>query len=692
LFLWQRRKYNLTIIEKVEQLDEIADKLDKLKPSLVAWDTETTGLDFIKDKPFLFGFGFDKDIYIMKPKKDLIIAFYKLLKVDYIKYFMAHNAKYDYHMMKNINLDIPEYVPISDSLALARITDYADSLESISLEALGIKIVHDDAKFAGNVIKEHIKKITAERRNMAKKLLKQKLGTYKIGAVWESYMNRIQYIESENEELFNWIDSIYAPANYLDSYIENPNLMINYLADDILLVLEVSKKLLGVLPHVDPTNTLFNRECELVRAVGDFEREGLPVDINYILESKIKVENYQKELYDKLHKLSTFQFTVGQEQVIKRIFATKYKIGLVKTDAKALKEVISKYSGEPAEVADLILELRTVDKWLSTYIIGILNKLKNGKLYTEINNSGALTGRVSSDLQQMPKESITTREGVELFHPRGLVVPSGEQNLYFIDYSNMEMRVQANYTLKVASGDYNMCSAFTPYKHKSKLTGLEYDIVKDYTKWNSGEWINESGNPWIPTDLHTLTTKKAFPSIDESHPNWSHYRSIGKAANFLKIYGGGKNALMEQLKLTEEQAQTVDNAYYEAYPAVKDYQKWVENNLRMYGNVKSLMDRKYFIENMSFSYRFYNYLIQGDCAYLLKQKEIEIMRFLKDYKSKLLLVIHDEVVLSIEKGEEHIVEKIKEILEDTSAYLEYIPMVCEISTTYSNWAAKEKIK
>lgn len=693
MFLWQRKKYNLTVIKDVSEFESIFKELENADTDIIAWDTETTGLNFLKDKPFLVGFGFCKNIYIIEAKKELIEKMYELASNGKIKYFQAHNAKYDYHMMINKGTPVPETVNISDSLALARITDYVDSLESISLAALGQKLVDENAKFAADVIKKHVGDITNARRLMVKKLLKEKLGTHKIGALWEEYMHRIQYIPSENEEIFEWLDKIYSPANYQDSYFEQPDLMINYLADDILLELEVSKKLFSVLKYVDPTGEVFERENKLIRAVGDFERNGLRVDVDYIINAKKEVEDYKDLRYKELHKLVGLEFTVGQEKVIKHIYKVKYKIGLQKTDSAALSEIINKYDGEAVEVAKRIQELRTIDKWLSTYIIGYLNKLVDGRVYTEINNSGAVTGRVSSDLQQMPSKPIVTFDGRELFHPRKTVIKDEGTELYFIDYANMEMRVQANYTLEVATGDLNMCRAFIPFKCKSTKTGEEYDPEKDYNSWNSGEWVDEDGNKWKATDLHSLTAMTAFPDVKESDSDFKKYRDIGKRANFLKIYGGGYKALMDQLDLNEEQAKLVDTGYYKAYPVVKEYQNWVNQQVNLFGFVESSFMRRYYIQSSQWTYRLYNYLIQGDCAYLLKQKEIEIMNFIKEngLKTKLLLVIHDEVILDVAKGEEGFIESIKDILEDTRKYIKHIPMLCEVSKTESNWAMKKKI-
>ena len=85
-------------------------------------------------------------------------------------------------------------------------------------------------------------------------------------------------------------------------------------------------------------------------------------------------------------------------------------------------------------------------------------------LYTTINLNTAVTGRVSSDFQQFPKYAIKTLDGIELFHPRKLfIVPDGYKGIVYLDYSQIELRVQALYTILVGEGDLNLCRAYMPY-------------------------------------------------------------------------------------------------------------------------------------------------------------------------------------------------------------------------------------
>lgn len=689
MFLWQKLKYSVVFLKDIESFEALHRTFSAIKPKIIAFDTETTGLHIIKDKPFLIGFGFGKYVYIYEPEDWKNKFFYSIASRPEVDYVIAHNAKFDYHMMYNFGSPIPNNVKLADSLALARITDYVDSLASISLESLGILHVSEDAKFAGKVIKEHIKEIDRKRRELIKQYVKEKVKNMSYTNFMDLYEHKVQFVETPLDKHFKAIDELAPRANYKDSYNEKPNLMINYLADDIVLVLEVVNKLLPILDVVDPKRKTWHRENKLIKIVGDMERNGMKADVNYILSSRLKVIDYQKQLYDKLAAITGATFAVGQHKVIKELFATKYKIGMLKTDEDALLEITKYYEEQPKEVAEIILELRTIDKWLSTYINGMLDRIYNGRVYSEINNSGTNTGRVSGDMQQQPKEGLYTRNNEELFHPRKVFINDEGSRFFYIDFSNMELRVQAQYTLMTSDGDLNMCRAFMPFKCVNALTGAKYDPVRDKKSWNSGIWVYEDGTPWKKLDLHTETTKKAFPNVDpESDEFKNHYRSLGKRANFLKNYGGGKGALMTKLKITEEIADALNRGYYEAFPKVLDYQKWVDKQVMAYGKIENLLGRNYYFKDTSFAYKGYNYLIQGSCADYVKLKEIEIAKFLEPYETKMIMPIHDEIIFSVKKGEEHLVSKLKEIMEDANIIMPQVPMVAEIEYTESNWADK----
>lgn len=706
MFLWQRLKYHVTYLKNDEDFIHVANIFKETRPEIVAWDTETTGLHIKTDVPFLVGFGFNKRLYIYEPSKWRNEFLFNLINEPFVKYFIAHNAKFDYHMMRNYGTPVPKNINLACSLSLARLTDYVDSSFSLSLSSLGGYHVHEDAKFAEKVIKSHIKELNKKRYDKIKEYVKSNPDIkMSYTGFRQALLKRVQYLNSDLDKYFDEINEIAPEVNYKDSYKDKPVLMINYLADDILLVLEIVKKLLPVLDIVDVDRKTWHRENELIRVVGDMESGGMRVDIKYILDSHERIRAEIEKKYEELWNIADIknlktsepllfknpEFKVGQHQVIKTFFAKKYKIGMLSSDSDALEEIIkSNYNEEAKKVAGLILELRTLSKWQSTYIEGMLNRLVDDRLYTDINNSGTVTGRVSSDFQQQPRYGLFNDDGIELFHPRRPFISDKNHQNYYIDFSNMELRVQAYYTMLTSSGDVNLCGAFMPFNHVNMLTGEIYDPIKDIDKWDDGTWVDSDGELWEPIDVHTATTRKAFPEVSQEDPRFkTYYRDLGKRANFLKNYGGGKKALMDSLKISESMADVLNNAYYEAFPKILDYQNWVETEIRSKGYVENLLGRRYYFQNTGEAYKGYNYLIQGSCADFLKSKQIELHKFLEPYESKMVMPIHDELLFSIKNGEEFLIPNIKEILEDSKELMVSVPMVADVSTTKTNWAEKE---
>jgi DNA polymerase-1 len=739
MFLFQKLKYKYIDIETIEDYELVLNYFNQDIPSFVTWDTETTGLNIMKDKPFLLSFSWSSTVGNFAFTVDLKLEDYiYIITHIYDEMFrktnlnFAHNAKYDYHMMINLGLTIPDDILLADGMTVARLTNYADDNQGIGLEALGTAYVDSNAKFAAKAVKDILKDIRKQRRKRFKKVLKEELPKdIRMGDVVKAFDKRVNFLNSEYDEWFELIDKEYNEPNYYDVYLKEPQLMKHYAVDDAVILNEYLKKALPVLNAKQSPETVFKQECELLRPVAEMERVGLRADVDYLIDSHYEVKQYINEVYEELWSMTDDQyghFSSGQHKVIMEIMEEQFDVVMGNCDAQALTKIIeedavefphkkawdydeedaahieyqtemvtSEVSPEATAFAELIMQLRTLDKWLSTYIDGMLNRVSDGRIYTSVNNSGAITGRVSSDFQQQPKEPLLDTEGNELFHPRKVIINDEGGKMYFFDFSQMELRLQANYTIEISGGDDNLCKAFIPFKHYSVFSGEKFNPNEDYDRVNTGEWIDEDGEEWKSVDLHDITTIKAFPELANENTKserFLHYRRYGKVANFLKNYGGGIEAIKSQLGVDDKIAQDLNNGYYKAFPAVLNYQKWVEESLLKYGYVENIYGRRYYIQSRNLFYRGYNYTIQGGCADLVKEKQIKTHKFLKEnnLKSKILLPVHDELIIFILDDEVRIIEEIVKILDDNRDKVKYIPMVCDVEFTDTNWADKEDLE
>jgi DNA polymerase-1 len=468
--------------------------------------------------------------------------------------------------------------------------------------------------------------------------------------------------------------------------------MLSYAMNDTEITLELAKLMYPVMVSKEQMS-VFNRECAIIQPLFRMESIGLKIDRDYLTTQKNIVKKYVKTLRGRLRKLAGIDITIGQHKALKDLFFSNWGIELNSTDDKALEAVEKEYQdGEPAEFASIMRELRTLEKWYAVYIMRMLEKSAyDGRAYTQINTGSAITGRVSSDFQQFPKYPILDREGNELLHPRRMVITTGDgfDKTYYLDYSQIELRVQANYTYEISGGDLNMCRAYMPFKchnnqHKPFNPKEDRDLI--FTQvW----YKDEDNTPWEPVDLHSATAMQAFPDVDPKSEEFKKLRFLGKSTNFAKNYGATAATLMEQFGFEPEVAKKMDEAYYKAFPKILDYQRLVRDTFTRRGFVKNRYGRRYYLGNKRFAYRLYNYIIQGTCADMLKDKIIEVDKLLLPYKSRFQMNIHDELSFEIYNGEEFLITAIKKIMEDIDWMT--VPVVADVEVTHTSWAEKEDV-
>ena len=682
--------YKRVIIKTRDEFESLISKV-KNGTSWLSFDTETTGLHLKKDIPFLLTLSFDNETYAI----DLTTADKELVQrlfdsMSKFKYVIGHNVKFDLHMLKNIGINYM-HDNLSDTMIIARLSLAADETMTLALKSLA-KIYLSET--AGDDEKNIKKALTALRRRQTediKDILKKHNRTKKwYDDVTQDTIFASQDLEEVEQDWLEYHNSTEEPNYFLIYRDENYRAdMISYAMNDTEITLELAKKMYPVM-LAKKQEGIFNLENNLIKPFFEMERVGLKIDREYLLEAKQKTREYIIERRKDLERLAGEPVKIGQHKRIKELFFEKFGVRLASTDDRALKSV--KPDGA-VWFAKVIGELRTLEKWYSAYIERMLNKSEfDGRAYTQINSASAITGRVSSDFQQFPKHAIYDVQGNELVNPRRMVVTSGEgyNFIYYLDYSQIELRVQANYTYEISDGDLNMCRAYMPFKchnNKKQLFNPEtdHDLI-DKEMW----YKDENNEKWEPVDLHAATAMEAFPEIKPWMPQFKELRFLGKSTNFAKNYGATTKALIEQFGFDEETAKKLNDGYYKAFPKILDYQKAVTQGFYRKGFVKNRYGRRYYLENTRFIYRLYNYIIQGTCADMLKEKIIKVYELLKFYKSRFQMNIHDELSFEIYEDEEFLIPIIKEIMEDVDWMI--VPVVADVEKTKTSWAEKESVK
>ncbi|WBB30318.1 DNA polymerase I [Parvimonas micra] len=370
-----------------------------------------------------------------------------------------------------------------------------------------------------------------------------------------------------------------------------------------------------------------NVEKPLVKVLADMEKTGVLVDRNKIIELN---EEYSKLAYlyeQKVYELAGEVFNLNSPKQLGVILFEKIGLPVVKktktgysTDVEVLEKLSKKH-----EIADYILKYRSLNKLISTYLDGILEYIMDdGRVRTSFKQMITATGRLSSvdpNLQNIP---IRSEEGKNI---RKVFV--ADKNKVFIDadYSQIELRVLAH-----LSKDSVMIDSF-----KNDL------------------------------DIHYKTASEVFGiPINEVTDN---QRRSAKAVNFGIVYGISDYGLSKDLNITRNEARQYIDGYLNTYPSIKNYMEQIVNKAKKDGFVTTILDRKRYIPEINsknFNIRSFgerialNTPIQGSAADIIKLAMIKVYERLKIEKvnAKLILQIHDELIVECEESEKETVKKI----------------------------------
>lgn len=398
----------------------------------------------------------------------------------------------------------------------------------------------------------------------------------------------------------------------------------------------------------------YDVELPLVSVLYDMEREGVCVDLSTLNALSKRYNDEINELVEKIYELAGERFNVNSTQQLGKILFEKLKIA---SDAKKTKESKSyKTTAEELEkyvdnheIVRHLLRYRKIQKINSTYIEGIKPLIKSGKVHTTYSQVNTQTGRLSSmnpNLQNIP---IRTEEGREL---RKLFTASEGNVLVDADYSQIELRLLAHF-----SGCKELIDAYCEGK-----------------------------------DIHATTAAQVFEvPLEEVTPDM---RRNAKAVNFGIIYGISAFGLGNDLNISPKKAQEYIDRYFKTYSDVKEYmQKNVDDATRD-GYVCTLLGRRRIINELKSANRnvrafgeraAMNMPLQGSSADIIKIAMINVANALKKggYKAKLVLQVHDELVIDCPKNEQDVVAEILKA-EMENAVKMAVPLTVEVGVG-DNW-------
>ncbi len=389
--------------------------------------------------------------------------------------------------------------------------------------------------------------------------------------------------------------------------------------------------LLKEMEELELTELFETVEMPLIEVLASIEFEGFSVDTTELKaldeELTVKIDALTTDIYH----MAGDAFNINSPKQLGVILFDKLELPVIKktktgysTNHEVLEKLLDKHPIIPA-----IIEYRQYTKLKSTYIDGIFAVINDqtGKIHTSLNQTVAVTGRLSSTDPNLQNIPIRLPLGRRL---RKVFVPSEKQTLIDADYSQIELRVLAQ-----MSGDDNLTTAFTEN-----------------------------------IDVHSMTASQVFDvPLDEVT---SLERSRAKEVNFGIVYGMSDFGLSENLGITRKEAKLYIENYFAKYPKVKEYMDGMVDYCKEHGFVTTILNRRRYIpeiHNKNFNLRSFgertamNTPIQGSAADIIKIAMLKVYHALKEkeMKSKLILQVHDELIIDTHPDE---IEEVKVLLRD----------------------------
>jgi DNA polymerase-1 len=388
------------------------------------------------------------------------------------------------------------------------------------------------------------------------------------------------------------------------------------------------------------------------------EMTGVRLDVDYLRQMSSALDQERTRIEERIHGLAGHEFNINSPQQLSQVLFEELdlpKRGIRKTTLgySTAADVLALLKGKHP-IIELILEHRQVTKLQSTYVdtLPALVNPRTGRVHTSYNQTGAVTGRLSSSNPNLQNIPIRTPLGRQI--RKGFVA---EEGWLFLgaDYSQIELRVLAH-----VSQDPALLDAF----HRGQ-------------------------------DVHARTAAAVYDvPIDQVT---KEQRRIAKTVNFGLIYGQSAYGLSRQTDLDLDEAERFIATYFDRYPGVK---AWLDNTRKLAyaeGHVETLLGRRRYFPELSSTQKAragqraaaerqaINAPIQGTAADILKIAMIRLDNDLEEHglKARMVLQVHDELVLEVPRNEaDRVLAMTRDIMEN--AYALTVPLKVDLEMG-ANW-------
>lgn len=623
------------------------------RSDFLSWDTETTSLNSFQDgrlfsviisceqEDFYFNFkDYPEENVCALPAQYLL----KLVDLaqDNLKINLMQNAKFDMHMLAREGIFFAG--KIYDTAVLDR--------------------VH---------FNQHM------RYNLAE--ITKRWGDEKLDIVWK-YIEENKLKTKTHHERFNktveqpHFDRV--PFSIIQPYGEQDGASTLNVGKQILAKIQQDDQTLD--PRIPKQMQVVENEARLTKTLFNMEHRGIQLDLDYCNEA---LDHYLRILQKSeiaFKNLTGLDFVKGTT-VFEEVFASekdkweKTEKGNWKWDA----DVLETFENPSAKLAIEWAEAKKQSEYFANFLFYCDSK---GVLHPDFQQGGTVTGRLSCrdpNLQNLTNpDKYEEQTEAALYPVRRSFIPRPGYFFAMIDFQQVEFRLALDY---------------------ANANSLIAKVLDGY-------------------DVHTATAEVANISRKEA-----------KTVNFLSIYGGGVVKLAQNLygtkgskaqlgaiykkmfgwRLSDEEqrawttvtdelrqfnepvirkAYDVQQSVFRAAPEIKDFLKAVQRAAETRGYVRNYLGRRYYFTDKRWSYKAPNHLIQGSAADIIKTAMNRVDEYLKDKESKLLLSIHDELIIEVKNDEEFVINEIKNIMEGIWINRR-LPLLVDVEISRKNMADKE---
>jgi len=510
------------------------------------------------------------------------------------------------------------YIPINhqdDTVNQLKLNVVLDALKPV-LESSKNKIIGQNIKFDRNVLAKYGINISSIKNDtmMMSYVLDASATRHNLDALSAYYLN---YKTSTFEDVAG---KGVKQVTFDQVPIEEAT---NYAAEDADITLRLYEELNPKLESVASLKKLNDEiEIPLIEVLSEMEQNGAILNSKILSSQSKDLENRIKKLEKKAYEIAGEEFNLGSTKQLREIFFDKLNYRIIKktpggqpsTDEKVLVELAEEY-----ELPGVLLEHRTLSKLKSTYTDKLPGQISEttGKVHTSFHQAVTTTGRLSSSDPNLQNIPIRTEDGRRI---RQAFEPSKGHRFISADYSQIELRIMA---------------------HISKDVGL-------LQAFQEGE------------DVHSKTASEVFDvAIEEVTAD---LRRNAKAINFGLIYGISAFGLGKQLGISRNLAAEYMAMYFEKYPGVKKYMESTKDFASQNGYVETLFGRRLYLRDINASNAIrrqaseraaINAPVQGTAADIMKIAMIKTHQAIKaeNVKAKLILQVHDELILDTPKKE-----------------------------------------